>query len=115
MGSRSRRRAPDGNAGGKSVFTHRVGLGLIRNDKGSLQVTTNDFIESQLLVAPKPREPLRYGSVTIADRRAIRRVLTTVSEATNEPEQIEVHVTLLRNGTVLYVLADPSRPRVGVG
>ena len=44
-----------GNAGVKSVFTHGVGLGLIRNDKDNLQVTTNDFIESQVLVAPRPR------------------------------------------------------------
>ncbi len=100
-----------GNAGVKSVFTHGVGLGLIRNDKDNLQVTTNDFIESQLLVAPRPREPLRYGSVTIADRPAIRTVLTTVSEATNQPEQIEVYATLLRNGTVLYLLAVTPRDR----
>jgi hypothetical protein len=38
--------APDGaygNAGVKSVFTHGVGLGLIRNDKDNLQVTTDEL------------------------------------------------------------------------
>ena len=100
-----------GNAGVKSVFTHGLGMGLIRNDKGDLQVTTDDFIESQVLVAPGPREPLRYGNVTIADRPAIRTVLTTMSEATNQPEQIEVYTTLLRNGTVLYLLAVTPRDR----
>ena len=40
-----------GNAGVKSVFTHGLGMGLIRNDKGNLQRTTDDFIESQVLVA----------------------------------------------------------------
>jgi hypothetical protein len=106
--------APDGaygNAGVKSVFTHGVGMGLIRNDKRNLQVTTDDFIESQVLVAPGPRRPLRYRSVTIADRPAIRTVLTMVSEATNQPEQIEVYTTLLRNGTVLYLLAVTPRDR----
>jgi hypothetical protein len=104
--------APDGaygNAGVKSVFTHGLGMGLIRNDKGNLQVTTDNFIESQLLVAPGTRQPLRYLSVTIADRPAIRTVLTTMSEATNQPEQIEVYTTLLRNGTVLYLLAVTPR------
>jgi len=100
-----------GNAGVKSVFTHGLGMGLIRNDKGNLQRTTDDFIESQVLVAGGPRRPLRYRSVTIADRPAIQTVLTTVSEATNQPEQIEVYTTLLRNGTVLYLLAVTSRDR----
>lgn len=101
-----------GNAGVKSVFTHGLGMGLIRNDKGNLQTTTDDFIESQVLVAGGPRRPLRYRSVTIADRPAIQTVLTTVSEATNQPEQIEVYTTLLRNGTVLYLLAVAPRARV---
>jgi hypothetical protein len=106
--------APDGaygNAGVKSVFTHGLGMGLIRNDRGDLQVTTDNFIESQVLVARGPRQPLRYLGVTIADRPAIRTVLTTMSEATNQPEQIEVYTTLLRNGTVLYLLAVTPRDR----
>jgi hypothetical protein len=106
--------APDGaygNAGVKSVFTHGLGMGLIRNDKRNLQVTTDDFIESQVLVASGQRRPLRYRSVTIADRPALRTVLTRVSEATSQPEQIEVYTTLLRNGTVLYLLAVTPRDR----
>ena len=106
--------APDGaygNAGLKSVFTHGLGMGLIRNDKGNLQVTTDAFIESQVLVAPGPRQPLSYRSVTIADRPAISTILATVSEATDQPEQIEVYTTLLRNGTVLYLLAVTPRDR----
>jgi hypothetical protein len=106
--------APDGaygNAGVKSVFTHGLGMGLIRNDKGDLQMTTDDFIESQVLVASEPRRPHRYRKVTIADRPAIQTVLATVSEATNQPEQIEVYTTLLRNGTVLYLLAVAPRDR----
>jgi hypothetical protein len=106
--------APDGaygNAGVKSVFTHGLGMGLIRNDKGDLQMTTDDFIESQVLVASEPHRPHRYRNVTIADRPAIRTLLTTMSEATNQPEQIEVYTTLLRNGTVLYLLAVTSRDR----
>ena len=106
--------APDGaygNAGMKSVFTHGLGMGLIRNDKGNLRVTTDDFIASRVSAAAGPRRPLRYRSVRIADRPALRAVLTTVSEATNQPEQIEVYTTLLRNGTVLYLWAVAPRDR----
>jgi hypothetical protein len=107
--------APDGaygNAGVKSVFTHGLGMGLIRNDKGDLQATTDDFIESQILVARMPRRPPGYRSVTIANRPALRIVLTTVSETTHQPQQIEVYTTLLRNGTVLYLLAVAPRDEV---
>jgi hypothetical protein len=32
-----------GNAGVKSVFTHGLGMGLARNDKHNLRVTTDDY------------------------------------------------------------------------
>jgi hypothetical protein len=49
---------------------------------------------------------------TIADRPALHIVLSTVSAATAEPEQIEVFTTTLRDGTLLYVLAVTPRDRV---
>jgi hypothetical protein len=94
-----------GNVGVKSVFTHGIGIGLMRNDKQSLQVTTDDFIESQVLAVPAAHRTLRYREVRIADRPGLHTVVSTVSAATDEPEQIEVFTTLLRDGTFLYVLA----------
>jgi hypothetical protein len=98
-----------GNAGVKSVFTHGVGMGLARNDKHNLRVTTNDFITSYVLVNPSPGRTFRYRRVTIGDRPGLHTVLSSVSEATGEPERIEMFTTLLRDGTLFYVLAVSPR------
>ena len=100
-----------GNAGIKSVFTYGLGIGLMRNDKRDLQVTTDDFIASQILSDAAAHRPRDYRKTTIADRPALHTVLSTVSAATAEPEQIEVFTTLLRDGTLLYVLAVTPRDR----
>jgi hypothetical protein len=101
-----------GNAGIKSVITYGLGVGLMRNDKRDLQVTTDDFITSQILSVAEARRPRHYRKTTIADRPALHTVLVTVSAATAEPEQIEVFTTTLRDGTVLYVLAVTPLDRV---
>lgn len=101
-----------GNAGIKSVFTYGLGIGLMRNDKRDLQVTTDDFIAAQILSVAEARRPRHYLKTTIADRPALHTVLSTVSVATAEPEQIEVFTTTLRDGTLLYVLAVTPRDRV---
>ena len=98
-----------GNAGVKSVFTHGLRMGLARNDKRNLRVTTDDFIESYVLVNPSPGRTFRYSRVTIGDRPGLRTVLSSVSEATGEPERIEMFTTLLRDGTLFYVLAVTPR------
>jgi hypothetical protein len=94
-----------GNAGVKSVFTHGVGMGLARNDKGDLQATTDDFIASFVLFEPRPGRTFGHSGVTIGDRPGLRTVLSRVSEATGERERVEVSTTLLRDGTLFYLLA----------
>jgi sortase A len=101
-----------GNAGVKSVFTHGVGIGLARNDRHNLQVTTDHFIESYVLAVPGRRETLRYDRVTIGNRPGLHTVVSTISAATGELERIEVFTTLLHNGTLFYVLAVAPRDSV---
>lgn len=80
-------------------------MGLARNDKRNLQATTDDFIELRVLVNPSPGRAFRYRTVTIGDRPGLHTVLSHVSEATGEAERIEMFTTLLRDGTLFYVLA----------
>jgi hypothetical protein len=104
--------APEGayrNAGVKSVFTHGVGMGLARNDKRNLRVTTDSFIESYVLVNPGLGGTFHYRRATIGDRPGLHTVLMSVSEATGEPERIEMFTTLLRDGTLFYLLAVAPR------
>ena len=109
-----------GNAGVKSVFTHGVGMGLARNDRGDLRATTDDFIASTVLAPPRPvrvtggRDPSQFPQrrVTIGDRPGLHTVVSTISEATGELERIEIYTALLRDGTLFYVLAVTPRDRV---
>ena len=98
-----------GNAGVKSVFTHGLAMGLARNDKRDLRVTTDAFIASDVLVPWSPRRTFQYTPVTIADRPGLHAVLAHVSEATGGLERIEVFTTLVRKGTLLYLLAVTPR------
>jgi hypothetical protein len=102
-----------GNAGVKSVFTHGLGMGFARNDKRNLRLTTDDFIESYVLVTPSAGRTFRYSRVTIGDRPGLHTVLSSASAVTGEPERIEMFTTLLRDGTFFYVLAVAPRDCVG--
>jgi len=98
-----------GNAGVKSVFTHGLAMGLARNDRHNLRVTTDDFIASYVLVSPSLFRAFRYRHVTIGHRPGLHTVLSSISEATGEPEQIEMFTTLLRDGAFFYVQAVAPR------
>jgi hypothetical protein len=98
-----------GNVGVKSVFTHGLGMGLARNDKRNLRITTGDFIGAHVLAAPSPGRTFHYRRVAIAARPGLHTVVSTVSDATGEPERIEIFTTLLRDGTLFYVLAVTPR------
>jgi hypothetical protein len=95
----------DGSIGLKSVFTHGLRMGLARNDKRNLRVTTSDFIRSYVHVTPPLGRTFRFRPVTIGDRPGLHTVLSTLSEATGQPERIEMFTTLLRDGTMFYVPA----------
>jgi hypothetical protein len=98
-----------GNAGVKSVFTYGLAMGLARNDKHNLRVTTDDFIASYVLVSPSPGQAFRYRHVTIGNRPGLHTVLSRASEATAEPERIEMFTTLLRDSALFYVQAVAPR------
>jgi hypothetical protein len=84
-------------------------MGIVRNDKRTLRVTTDAFIESSVLVNPSPGRTFRYSRVTIGDRPGLHIVLSRASEATGELERIEMFTTLLHDGTFFYVLAVAPR------
>lgn len=100
-----------GNVGVKSVFTHGVALGLARNDTHNLRATTDNFIESYVLGSQVFGQAFSYRDVTIAGRPGLHTVLPRMSEATGDPERIEIFATLLRDGTLFYVLAVTPRQR----
>jgi hypothetical protein len=104
--------APDGaygNAGIKSVFTHGFAMGLARNDRRDLRVTTDHFIAAYVFVNPTPGRSFSYRDITISDRHGLETAVSRASEATGEIERIDVLTTLLRDDTLFYMVAVTPR------
>jgi len=98
-----------GNAGIKSVFTHGFAMGVARNELRDLRVTTDTFIDAHVLLYPIPGRRFSYRQITISGRQGLETTVSSVSEATGEPERVDVRTTLLRDGTLFYVLAVTPR------
>jgi Zn-dependent protease with chaperone function len=100
--------APDGAFGevnSQSVFTHGVEVGVARNERHELPEATRDFI--QVLAQSNRRLSQRTEPVNaiVAGRRALQTTLTNVSDATGQPEVIQLVTTRLNDGTLFYVIA----------
>jgi len=98
-----------GSVGVRSLFTHGVAMGRARNGAGDLMLSTGAFIASRVLSEQAPSRPLRYRDVILADRAGLRVSLWTRSEATGEPERVDVFTTLLGEGDLFYLLAVTPR------
>ncbi len=94
-----------GNAGIKSVFTHGLAMGLARNDKRNLCVTTDDFVDAYVLDHRRAVSTLLYDNVTMGHRSGLHATLAALSDATGTPEEIDIFTTLLDEETMFYVLA----------
>ena len=104
--------APEGAYGdynGQSIFTHGVELGVTRNESHDLQSATDELLDALARTNPNLGRPSGYQSVNVGDRRGLRTILTNVSEATRQPENIEVFTTQLRDGNLFYAVAVAPR------
>jgi hypothetical protein len=99
--------APTGAYGavnGQSVFTHGVEAGLVRSERDELPVATRDFIES---LSENNRRLAQRSSplnAIVDGRRALQTTLDNVSDATGEPEVIQLITTRLRDGSLFYII-----------
>jgi beta-barrel assembly-enhancing protease len=104
--------APDGAYGqynGQSVFTHGIELGVARNESHNLEEATNELLESLAQSNPQLSRSSGYDRVNIGNRNGLRTVLTNMSEATGQRENIEVFTAQLRDGSLLYTIAVAPR------
>jgi beta-barrel assembly-enhancing protease len=99
--------APDGATGsinGQSVFTHGVEIGIARNETHDLQTSTDELVQSLARTNARLGRPAPYRDVIIGNRRGLETVMSNVSEATRREEMIDLFTTLLRDGSVLYII-----------
>ena len=109
--SPSRRTGAYGTAGGQSVFTHGVQIGLVRNETHDLRTATGELIDSLARGNPNLSRPSRYDNASIGGRRGLHTVLSNVSDATGQQERIEVFTTLVGDGSLFYALGVAPRDR----
>ena len=108
--------APEGAYGasnGQSVFTHGVEFGVGRNETHNLQTATTELVDSLARGNPSLSRPSRFDRVTMAGRPGLRAVLTNQSEATGQPETIELVTTQMRDGNLFYAIAVAPRDEFG--
>jgi hypothetical protein len=100
--------APDGGYGqynGQSVFTHGVELGIARNETHDLQSATDELLDSLSRSNPRMSRPRGYDRVRVGNVGGLRTMVSNVSDATGERENIEVVTAQMRDGNLFYTIA----------
>ena len=105
--------APNGAFGqvnGQSVFTHGVEVGVSRKERHELPDATQDFIAVLTQSNRRLVQRSRPTNASMAGRQALQTTLDNVSDASGQPEVIQLVTTRLRDGTLFYLLAVAPEP-----
>ena len=109
--------APPGAYGainGQSVFTHGVEIGMSRNETHDLQTATDESIRSLSNGNPDLRRESGYDRVSLGNRNGLHTVLSNRSEASGQPETIELFTTQLRDGSLFYLIGVAPRAEANI-
>ena len=94
-----------GQANGANVFTHGVEIGVARNETHDLQTATGELIRSLAQGNPRMGPPSGYRRTSVGDRAGLTTTLPNTSDATGQPETVQIFSALMRDGNLLYVIA----------
>jgi beta-barrel assembly-enhancing protease len=94
-----------GQANGSNVFTHGVEIGVARNETHDVQTATDELIQSLAQGNPRMRRQGDYRRTSVGSRSGLTTTLSNVSEATGEPETVQIFSALMRDGNLLYAIA----------
>jgi Zn-dependent protease with chaperone function len=103
-----------GNISGNSVFTHGVQIGLSRNENHDLRTATDELIQALRQGNPRLSNPQNYQRGSIAGRQGLHAQLSNVSDATGGQEAIDLYTTLLRDGSLFYVIGVAPREEFNI-
>jgi hypothetical protein len=99
--------APEGAYGdyqGRSVITHGVITGVTNSSGRNLRQATDEFIRALTQGNNRLRRYSNYSQVNLGNRRGLSMILTNQSEVTGGTEGIAVYTTLLRDGSLFYMI-----------
>jgi Zn-dependent protease with chaperone function len=91
-----------GAANGQSVFTHGVEFGVGRNETHDLETATTELVDSLARSNPGLGRPGRFDRYDVDGRPGLRTVLQNQSDATGQPETIELVTTQTQDGNLFY-------------
>ena len=98
-----------GEAGGQTVFTHGVEIGLAPRDGDDLRRATGALIDLLASDNPSLRQLSDLDRSSLANQPAVRAVLSNASEVTGQEERMEIVTTLFRDGRLFYALVVAPR------
>jgi peptidase M48-like protein len=108
--------APEGAYGdvnGQNVFTHGTQIGLARNETHDLETATDELIQSLGQGNPQLRRASNGARSTLGGQQALRTSLSNVSEVTGSQERIDLYTSLMRDGTLFYVIGVAPQAEYG--
>jgi Zn-dependent protease with chaperone function len=96
--------APEGGYG-QNTFTHGVNIGIEQAQSNNLRQATDAFISRLAQGSRSLRQQGGYQRGTIDGQTALATTLSNVNEATGQAEVVNIYTTLLRDGTLFYMIA----------
>jgi Zn-dependent protease with chaperone function len=96
--------APEGGYG-QNTFTHGVSIGVEQAQSNNLRQATDAFINQLAQGSRNLRQQSSYQRGAIDRHTALAITLSNVNEATGQAEIVNVYTTLLRDGSLFYMIA----------
>ncbi len=108
--------APEGAYGdvdGQNIFTHGTQIGLARNETHDLETATDELIQALGQGNPQLRRASNPSRGSLGGQQALRTSLSNVSEVTGGQERIDLYTSLMRDGTLFYVIGVAPQAEYG--
>ena len=108
--------APEGAYGdvdGQNIFTHGTQIGLARNETHDLETATDELIQALGQGNPQLRRASNPSRGSLGGQQALRTSLSNMSEVTGGQERIDLYTSLMRDGTLFYVIGVAPQAEYG--
>jgi len=96
--------APEGGYG-QNTFTHGVTIGIEQAQSNDLRQATDAYLSRLVQGSRNLRQRSGYQNGAIDRHNALSMTLSNTNEATGQPEIVTVYTTLLRDGSLFYMIA----------
>lgn len=97
--------APDGAYDSQGQFTHGILAGVAQTQSRDLQQATQEYINSLAQGNRNLRQQSQFQRGTVDRRNAIAVTFSNINEVSRQSERVSVYTTLLRDGTLFYMIA----------